>query len=187
MALLSASQLTTLPVRRPLLAALVSAESCWESPSTRLAAAGITVTVATGIAVTPIVALPLLPSLVALIVAVPGDTAVTNPELFTVAMLGASDIHAISRPVSALLFASTTVAVACVVSPSTSDATPITTLTEFTGTRVTAINALPVRPSLAAVIVALPTPTAVTRPVAGFTLATAALSELHVGMRPVSV
>jgi hypothetical protein len=112
-------------------------------PSIKLIVAGITVTVATGIAVTSIVALPLFSSLVAVIVAVPGERAVTSPEaLFTAAMLGASDVHAITRSVSTLLFASRVVAVACVVSPSTSDAAPSVTLTEATSTGVTVIVAL---------------------------------------------
>src|SRR6266852_1910592 len=56
------------------------------------------------------------------------------------------------------------------------------TLTDATGTGVTVIVAVPLCPSLVAVIVAVPAPTAVTRPLA-FTVATAALLLTHVTKR----
>jgi hypothetical protein len=58
-------------------------------PASRLAGAGVTVTVETGTTVTVIADVPVFVSLVAVIVAEPGATAVTRPPLFTVATVGA--------------------------------------------------------------------------------------------------
>jgi len=60
------------------------------------------------------------------------------------------------------------------------------TVTEATGTSATVIAAVPLWPSLVAVIVAEPVTTAVTRPLAS-TVATAVLLLDHVTTRPVSV
>jgi len=60
-------------------------------------------------------ALPLLPSLVAVIDALPFATAVTNPELETVATDVLLEFHVIDRPVRTLPAESRAVAVACVV------------------------------------------------------------------------
>jgi hypothetical protein len=81
-----------------------------------LAVAGLTVTVATGIGVTVSVALPLLPSLVAVIAAVPAPTAVTRPVVgFTVATAVLSELQTTKRPLNTPPLASNVVAVACVV------------------------------------------------------------------------
>jgi hypothetical protein len=58
-------------------------------------------------------------------------------------------------------------------------------VTVATGARVTAIAEVPLWPSLVAVIVVLPAPTAVTKPVV-FTVAAAVLLETQVTERPVS-
>src|SRR5207244_13319691 len=71
---------STLPM-----ASLVVALSCTVWPVVRPADGGATVTVATGTVETVIVALPLLPSLVAVIVAVPTAAPVTTPLPLTVA------------------------------------------------------------------------------------------------------
>jgi hypothetical protein len=60
-------------------------------------------------------AVPVFPSLVAVMFAVPTVTAVTIAAAETVATLGLSDVHTTARPVSTLLPASRVVAVACVV------------------------------------------------------------------------
>jgi hypothetical protein len=74
---------------------------------------GASVTEDTGTSVTVIVDVPLFPSLVAVIVAEPGATAVTSPEAETVASAVALDDHVTVRSVSTLPPASRTVAVSC--------------------------------------------------------------------------
>src|SRR5262245_13683462 len=113
-------------------------------------------------------ALPVMPSLVALIVVVPPATPVTRPVDDTDAVLGATDAQVTIRPVRMFPCASFGVAVSCTVPPrgTFDDAgVPSTDATapEFD---VTVMLALPLIPSLVAVIVAAPTATPVTRPVA---------------------
>jgi hypothetical protein len=62
-------------------------------------------------AVTVTLAVPLFPSLVAVIVALPGATAVTVPFAATVATPSLLDAHATALPVSTLFAASRVVAV----------------------------------------------------------------------------
>jgi hypothetical protein len=132
------------------------------------------------------VALPLFPSLVAVIVAVPGADEVTSPVAgSTVATEGAPELQMMLRPVSGLLLASSVVAVAWVGCPASTVVRASETETEATGTGVTVTEADPSFPSLAAVIFAVPGPTAVTIPVPD-TVATFVLSELHVTIRPVN-
>ncbi len=76
-----------------------------------LAVAGLTVTEATGTTVTVIAALPLCPSLVAVIVALPAPTPVTSPLPLTLATAGALLAHVTTRPDSGLPLASFGVAV----------------------------------------------------------------------------
>jgi hypothetical protein len=68
--------------------------------------------VATGAWVTVIVALPLFPSLVAVIVAVPTASAVTSPSTETVAMSVSLELQVIERPVNGCPLESSVVAVA---------------------------------------------------------------------------
>jgi hypothetical protein len=60
---------------------------------------------------------PLFPSLVAVIVAEPGATAVTRPVPLTVATVGALLAHVTVRPVSVAPAASSRVTVSCCVAP----------------------------------------------------------------------
>jgi hypothetical protein len=135
--------------------------------------------------VTVIEDVPLLPSLVAVIIAGPAAIAVTNPVDETLARVGSLDDHVTTRPVRVLLLMSVRVAVSWCVKPTVSVAEEGLTVTVATG-GVTVMEAVPVIVSLVAVIVALPPPTAVT--VAGFPLAptvsTAVLLETHVIVRP---
>jgi len=78
---------TVRPVSALPFASFGVADSCFVSPTFRFAELGSTSTDATGTACTVIVAWPLLPSLVAVIVAVPCATPVTTPEDETRAML----------------------------------------------------------------------------------------------------
>jgi hypothetical protein len=73
--------------------------------------AGVTVTLPTGIFVTVTADVPLLPSLVAVIVADPAATPVTSPVALTVAIGGAPELHVTTRPVSTPPIESSVVAV----------------------------------------------------------------------------
>jgi hypothetical protein len=152
-----------------------------------VAEAGLTVTVATGAGVTVRSADPDFPSLVAMIFAVPTDTAVTAPVVGdTVATAGLSELQLTLLPLRMLPFASRVVAVACDVPTAVIELGARETLTEATGAMLTVIEEAPFFPSLVAVMVALPAATAVTNPFAS-TVAAAVLFEPHVTTRPVSV
>src|SRR5881397_4285703 len=99
-----------------------------------LAVAGFTVTEATGTFVTVMVAVPLLPSLVAMIVAEPAAAPVTRPLLLTVATAPLLVVQLTARPDSGLPLASLGVAVSCVVRPVDRLADAGVTLTDATGT-----------------------------------------------------
>lgn len=72
-------------------------------------------------AVTVSAAAPVRTSLEAVMVAVPGATAVTIPAVFTVAMLEADDDQVAVRPAKVLFAASRMTAVACAVRLTTND------------------------------------------------------------------
>src|SRR6266516_7747077 len=156
---------------------------CCVPPTRIVALVGLKLTDATG-AMTVIAVLPLLPSLVAVMVAVPAASAVTSPLPFTVATPGASLDQVIVRPESGFPLASSSVAVSCCVAPAYIDAVAGLTLTEATGTGFTVIAAAALFPSLVAVMFAEPAATAVTSPLAS-TVATPAASVDHVMTRPV--
>jgi hypothetical protein len=168
-------------------------------PRTRLAVGGLTVTVATGAGVTVIDALPVLPSLVAVMFAVPALTAVTRPVVAdTVATAVLSDVQVIERPVRIAPFASRVVAVACAVPTAVIEPGDRATVTVATGTGLTVIAGVVAAgaDSLVAVIVAVPVPTAVTvivaplavlTEVAALTVSTVVLLETQFTARPESV
>jgi hypothetical protein len=81
-------------------------------PRTSVTLPGVTVTVATDAGVTVTVVLPVLLSLVAIMLAVPGATAVTRPAVDTVATPVLLELQVTARPVSTWLLASNVVAVA---------------------------------------------------------------------------
>jgi hypothetical protein len=114
-ALLLLTHVTVRPVNVLPFASLVVAVSCTVCPGWTAAAAGDTVTVATGAAVTVMAAVPLCPSLVAVIVAPPAAPAVTSPLPFTVATVVLFEDHVTTRPANGLPLASLGVAVSCVV------------------------------------------------------------------------
>src|SRR6266568_3586265 len=159
------------------------AVSCSVPPTRIVALVGLKLTDATG-TMTVIAALPLLPSLAAVMLAVPAASAVTSPLPFTVATPGASLDQVIVRPESGFPLASSSVAVSCCVAPAYIDAVAGLTLTEATGTGFTVMAALALLPSLVAVTFAVPAATAVTSPLAS-TVATPAASVDHVMTRPV--
>src|SRR5690348_16834887 len=97
-------------------------------------------------AVTVIVAVPLCPSLVAVMVAVPAPIAVTTPDVVTVATAPLLVDHVMARPVSVLPLASSVAAESVTVPPTDSDLLPGVTTTDATGVGaggVTVICALP--------------------------------------------
>src|SRR5512134_1040946 len=113
-------QLTVRPVSAAPFASRGVAVSCSVPPTAMLPDAGLTVTEATGIggtAVTASAAVPLLPSLVAVMVALPGAWAVTSQAADTVAAPPFEVVQLTVRPVSAAPFASWGVAVSCSVPP----------------------------------------------------------------------
>jgi len=136
-------------------------------------------------AVTVTVAIPLFPSLVAVIVATPAAAAVTNPLPLTAAAGVLLLAHVTARPVSTFPTESFVVADNWTVPPTGRLATAGVTATDATGTTVTVTVAIPLFPSLVAVIVATPAATAVTSPLP-LVAATAVLLLAHVTVRPVS-
>src|SRR5437773_2776571 len=120
------------------------------------------------------VALPLLPSLVAVIVAEPTATAVTRPLALTVATAVLLLDQVTTRPVPVAPVESWVTAESCRVPPTNRLAEAGLTVKEATGTRDTVMAAVPLLPSLVAVIVAEPAATAVTNPLL-LTVATAVL------------
>src|SRR6266513_2149363 len=179
-------QVITRPVNGLPLASLGVALSCTICPVATLAVAGATVTVATGTGVTVIRAVPLFPSLVAMIVAEPAVFAVTSPLPFTLATVVSLDAQVMTRPVSGLPFASVGVALSCTVCPVATLAVAGATVTDATGALATVTVAAPLWPSLVAVIVTgPPAATPVARPLA-LTLAMAPSLEVQVTGRPAS-
>jgi len=148
--------------------------------------AGVTVTDATGMGVTVIADVPLLPSLVAVRVLEPAATPLTKPLPFTVAAAVLLLDQAMARPVSTAPVESFVVAVSCSVCPTVTEPGLGETVTVATGTRFTVTADVPLLPSLVAVIVTDPAATPRTRPLA-LTVANAALLVDHVTTRPVRV
>src|SRR5207245_11072773 len=142
----------------------------------------VTSTDATGTGVTVIAEVPLLPSLVAVIVAEPGVSSETRPPLLTVAPDVLELDHVTVRPESGAPFASLGVAVSCTVWPACTEAVAGVTSTDATGTGVTVIVEVPLFPSLVAVIVAVPGVPPDTSPLL-LTVATAVLELDHVPVR----
>src|SRR5205807_8378651 len=136
-------------------AALGVAVSCTVWPACTEAEGGVTSTDATGTGVTVIVEVPLLPSLVAVIVAEPGVTPETRPLLLTAATDVLELDQVTVRPESGAPLASFGVAVSCTVWPACTDAEGGVTSTLATGMFVTVTEELTVLPSLVSGIVAV--------------------------------
>src|SRR5207237_10694468 len=90
-----------------------AAVSCTAWPAGTLAEGGVTVTEATGAPATVMLAVPLWPSLVAVMVTDPAVTPVTSPLPLTVAMAFMLDDQLMPPPVNGLPFASRGAAVSC--------------------------------------------------------------------------
>jgi hypothetical protein len=122
-------------------------------------------------------------------VAVPTAPPVTTPVAETVATSGLLVLHETVRPVSTVPFASFVTAVSVVLCPTFTvvvGGVTVTVATGVSGTDVTVTAAVPLLPSLVAVIVAVPTATPVTTP-PDETVAAAVLLEVQVTVRPVRV
>src|SRR5213082_1144197 len=150
------AHVTTRPDKVLPFASLSVAVNCAVCPTCTPADAGVTATEATGTAVTAMDDVPLCPSLVAVIVADPAATAVTSPLPLTRAIVVSLLDHATTRPDKILPLASLAVAVSCAVCPTDTVADDGVTVIEATGAFVTVTTAVPLLPSLAAVIVAEP-------------------------------
>src|SRR6266545_2388688 len=135
-------------------------------------------------AATVTTAVPVLPSLVAVIVAEPVATAVSRPLVFTFATAGALLVHVTERPVNTFPLASLSVAVSCCVAPGFWLTVAGLSDTDATGA-ITVTFATPLSPSLVAVIVAEPVVTAVSRPLL-LTVATVGVLLVQVTERPVT-
>jgi hypothetical protein len=98
-------------------AASVDAVSVAVAPGASATLSGASETPATGTGVTETVALPDLPPLVAVIVALPTDRPVTTPVGETVATVRLLELHVMEAPVTTAPLASTTVAVSATVAP----------------------------------------------------------------------
>jgi hypothetical protein len=129
---------------------------------------------------------PVIPSLVAAIVAVPTFTPVTSPAALTVAIDVSLELHAIGRAGSTLFEASRRVAVAVVVAFGARVEVPSVTLTEATGTDVlcTVRVALPEELSVVATMSVVPAERVAMRPDAS-TVATALLMDVQLTTRSV--
>src|SRR5258708_18969842 len=127
--------------------------------------------------------LPVFPSLVGVMPAVPGARAVTRPEALTVTAAGLPLDHVTTRFVAGLLLASSRDTAICCVCAATRKVVVAVRFTVLTGGIVTV--ALPVLPSLVTVICDVPDATAVTSPDAE-TVATAGVDELQTTTRLVA-
>jgi hypothetical protein len=163
--------------------------ACVVAPTVRLESVAVTLTDATdgGDTVSPKVAGP-TPSTVTPIVLLPAATAVTSPDVETVATPVALLVHTTVRPVSGrmLLAASRATTVACVAVPVVRLESVALTLTDATGTGVTVSrNVAGPTPSTVTPTVLLPAATAVTSPDPE-TDATPVALLVHTTVRPVS-
>jgi hypothetical protein len=140
------------PVSTPPLASSVVAVACAIRTAVIEAGTKATVTDATGAAVTVIEDVPLTPSLIAVMVALPTANALTRPVAETLAIDGALEVQVVVLSVSVLLLASVSVAMSCSALPATTLTDPGLTLTAATGAAVTFSIAVPVCPSLVALI-----------------------------------
>src|SRR5436190_9015824 len=183
-------------------ASLTTAVACVISPMRSVGAFVVTLMergTSTG-ADTLTVALPDLPSAVAVIAAEPALIAVTRPSALTVATVASAVVHETVRPVSTLEASSLSTALACVLCPTVSVLEPSVAVMEATGAGVgaagvesaavtggvTVIVAAARLFSETAVIFAVPALIGVRAPVE-LTTTTAALFVLHATLRFVSV
>jgi hypothetical protein len=134
---------------------------------------------------TKTVAVPLIPSLSAVIVAEPAATAVTLPVESTLATAVALELQVTFRPVSTVPFRSLSDTASETDSPAWREPLGAVSVTLATADGVTVIVAVPILPSTVALIVAVPAAIAVTTPDVASTAATATFEELQTTAFPV--
>jgi hypothetical protein len=184
---LSDAHTTSLPESGLPCASLSVARTAEVRPTIRERVAGESVIAATGAGGTGDTvssALPVFPSLVATICAVPAASVVTSPSAETVATEELSELQVTGRS-RVPCAVSKIEAFACTVAPAITEVDTSVTSTDATGMGVTVIIAVALLPSLEAVIVAVPTEIADTRPVED-TVAIAAASVLQITSRSVN-
>jgi len=129
-----------------------------------VAEVGLTATEATGAGDTVTAPTPLFPSTVAVMIALPGESAVTNPVTLTVATLGRPELQAIDLPETTLPCASNGSAMSWAVWPTVRSRLDGETRTATTGTGITWIWATADFPSMLAATGTVPTYRPVTTP-----------------------
>jgi hypothetical protein len=129
-----------------------------------VAEVGLTATEATGAGDTVTAPTPLFPSTVAVMIALPGESAVTNPVTLTVATLGRPELQAIDLPERTLPCASNGSAMSWAVWPTVRSRLDGETRTATTGTGITWIWATADFPSMLAATGTVPTYRPVTTP-----------------------
>jgi len=184
-AALLVAHVTARPLKGLPLASRGVAVSCTAWPTAALTVAGLTLTDATGTGFAVTAALPVEPSLVAVIVTAPAAIVVTSPVEETVAVAGALDAHVIVRPDSTAPAASFGLAMSWTLAPTRTRAVGGLITTEATGTFATVTVAEAFFPSLVAAIVVVPAATPVARPF-GDTVATDGFKLDQVTPRPAS-
>ena len=147
----------------PPLASSTVAVSFVVAPRITLTVAGVTRTDVAGL-VTEILAVPVLPSAEAVIVAEPGAIAVTTPDDDTLATLVSLLLQSTARSERSEPLALCTLATSVVLPPGSSVLLDGEIVTVATGTAATVTVAEPTRPSALARMTAVPTPTPVTVP-----------------------
>jgi hypothetical protein len=157
-------QLTVRPKRFTPAPSFGVAVNCCVCPRSIGVVGAESVTAAIGTRVTVIVALPLLPSLVAMTLALPADTAVITPVPETVTTAGSLELQLTARPLNTPPFASSVVAVACAVPAAVREFEESATLTDATGIGTTVRATLTVNPPADALMFDEPGATAVTNP-----------------------
>src|SRR5438128_3485342 len=135
-------QVMTRPVSRLPSESVGVAVNCNVAPMSRLAIAGVTVTVATGAFVTVMAAVPLWLSLVAVIVPDPAATPVTRPLAETVATALLLVVQLTVRPVSRFPTESLVTPARCILAPASRLSDAGLTVTDATGTGSTGAAAL---------------------------------------------
>jgi len=155
------------------------------APGASVTAGGKVVTLPTAVMETVMVAVALCPALVAVMVAVPTPLAVTTPSDPTVATPVFELDQITGVPVTTAPVASRVVAASCVVCPTTIETASGVTAMLAAGPCVTLTVAVSLFPSLVAVTVAVPGPTAVIMPEAS-TVATVALLVVQMMARSAS-
>src|SRR5512140_271728 len=161
---LSTVQVTGAPAMTLPLASFTVAVSCEVCPVVTVTLVGATTMLAPTAEATAIPAVPVLPSLVAVMFAVPLVTPLTRPVLSTVATDSSSEDHVIVRPESTLPLASSGSATRCTVSPTLMAALVGETRTDATGGGMTMIVATPDLPPELAAMCTVPSAMPVTTP-----------------------